>query len=200
LQAYGDAFMPDDDVTLVVKDLGSRSFYSHNTRLGDVQQFAARNSAPHTLVVTEEMDDAALAALYRGADVFVLPYRGEGFGMPLIEAMACGKPIITTGKGPAAEFCSAEEGYLLPAREVPVPEPAPPLGQLSREWTWFEPDAAVLAQTMRHVYEHRDEAAARGQKAAAAIQRGFTWERILPIYLERIARMVTGDASITQQI
>ena len=190
LQAYADAFMPGEDVTLVIKDLGSKTFYSHNNKLRDVQQFAVRRLSPHTIVLTEEMDDAALAALYRGADAFVLPYRGEGFGMPLVEAMACGKPIITTGEGPAVEFCSAEEGYLIPAKEVEVPEPAPPVGPLSGDWTWFEPNVAALAQTLRHVYEHRDEAASRGRKAAAAIERGFTWNTILPIYLERIQQLV----------
>jgi glycosyltransferase involved in cell wall biosynthesis len=196
LQAYADAFMPDEDVTLVIKDLGSRSFYSHNTKLGEVRQFAARRSAPHTLVLTEELEDAALAALYRAADAFVLPYRGEGFGMPLIEAMACGKPVITTGAGPALELCSEQEGYLIPAQEVEVPEPAPPLGPLSGEWTWFEPSIAVLAQTMRHVYEHRDEAAARGRKAAAAMELGFTWKRILPMYLEMIQGLVSDTVLV----
>jgi glycosyltransferase involved in cell wall biosynthesis len=200
LQAYADAFMPDEDVTLVIKDLGSRSFYSHNTKLGDVRQFAARRSAPHTIILTEELEDAALAALYRGADAFVLPYRGEGFGMPLIEAMACGKPIVTTGAGPAVEFCSSQEGYLVPAQEVAVPEPPPPLGPLSGEWTWFEPSVAGLANTMRHVYENRDEAAARGRKAAAAIELGFTWERVLPIYLERIQRLVEDTILVPQQL
>jgi glycosyltransferase involved in cell wall biosynthesis len=200
LQAYADAFMPDDDVTLVIKDLGSRSFYSHNTKLGDARQFAARRSAPHTIILTEELDDAALAALYRGADAFVLPYRAEGFGMPLIEAMACGKPVVTTGAGPALEFCSEQEGYLIPAQEVEVPEPAPPLGPLSSKWTWFEPSIASLAQTMRQVYEHRDEAANRGRKAAARIERGFTWKRILPIYLERIQRLVADSIPVPQRL
>jgi glycosyltransferase involved in cell wall biosynthesis/tetratricopeptide (TPR) repeat protein len=198
LQAYADAFMPEEDVTLVIKDLGSRTFYSHNTKIRDVQQFAARRSTPHTIVLTEEMEDSALAALYRGADAFVLPYRGEGFGMPLIEAMACGKPIITTGEGPAVEFCSEQEGYLIPAREVEVPEPPPPVGPLSGDWTWFEPNIAALAQTMRHVYEHRDESAGRGRNAAVAIERGFTWKTIQPIYIERIRRLLPESASIHQ--
>ena len=199
LQAYGDSFLPDEDVTLVVKDLGSRSFYSHNTQLQKVRHFAMPASSPHTLIVTEELDDAALAALYRGADAFVLPYRAEGFGMPLIEAMACGKPVITTGEGPATEFCSANDGYLVRATEVPVPDPAPPVGPLSSEWTWFEPDITALAHTMRHVYEHRDEAAARGQTAAGAIQKSLTWERILPRYLDRMARLTGAGTTLSQQ-
>jgi glycosyltransferase involved in cell wall biosynthesis/tetratricopeptide (TPR) repeat protein len=194
LQAYGDAFTPEEDVTLVVKDLGSRTFYNNITRLADVHQFATRSSAPHTLILMDEMDDAALAALYRGVDALVLPYRGEGFGLPMIEAMACGKPIIATGEGPAVEFCSVETGYLLPAREVPVPEAPPPVGKFSGEWTWFEPDVAALARTMRYVYEHREEAAGRGQKAANTIRDTLTWERVLPMYLERVAHLVASDA------
>jgi glycosyltransferase involved in cell wall biosynthesis len=187
LQAYGDAFTPNDDVTLVIKDLGSRSFYGGITRLQDVQSFAQRPSSPHTLILGDEMDDACLARLYRGANVLVHPYRGEGFGMPMVEAMACGKPIIATGEGPAVEFCSPEHGYLLPAQEVSVPEPPPQLGTFTGEWTWFEPDVATLAHTMRHVYEHPEEAARRGQNAASAIRARLTWKRVLPLYLERIS-------------
>lgn len=200
LQAYGDAFLPDDDVTLVIKDLGSQSFYRHNTLLAKVQQFAMRRTSPHTLVVTEELDDHALAALYRGAHAFVLPYRAEGFGMPLIEAMACGKPVITTGEGPAAEFCSASEGYLIPAKEIPVPDAAPPLGPLSSEFTWFEPDVAALARTLRHAYENREEAATRGQRAAHRIKNSLTWERVLPAYIERIEQFTKMDQAVSTVI
>lgn len=194
MQAYGDAFLPDDDVTLVVKELGSQTFYSHNTLIGKVQQFAARSGSPHTLLLTEELDDRSLAALYRGADAFVLPYRAEGFGMPLVEAMACAKPVITIGEGPAVEFCSANEGYFVPATEIPNPDAAPPVGPLSCEWTWFEPDVAALARTLRHVYEHREEAAARGRNAAARIKNSLTWERVLPLYLDRMAHLLEMPA------
>ena len=49
------------------------------------------------------VEDAAVPDLYRAADVFVYPSLFEGFGMPPIEAMACGCPVISSARGSLAE-------------------------------------------------------------------------------------------------
>ena len=49
--------------------------------------------------------DAELPKLYRGAEVFVYPSRFEGFGIPVIEAMACGAPCVVSSHPSLDEAC-----------------------------------------------------------------------------------------------
>jgi len=116
--------------------------------------------------------------------------------------MACGKPVILTAAGPAPEFCPSDCGYFIPAIESPVPDAPPPFGKLAGEWNWFEPDVAALARTMRHVYEHPEEAAARGRNGAKAIRRKHTWDKITSIYRKRVAFLTaqtTGNPTVDSE-
>src|SRR5207253_8248573 len=60
-----------------------------------------------------------LAVLYSHAGVFVLPSLYEGFGLPLLEAMACGAPIVSSSAGPLPEV-AGEAAVLLPPTEPDI--------------------------------------------------------------------------------
>jgi glycosyltransferase involved in cell wall biosynthesis len=50
------------------------------------------------------VDDGELARLYRGARCLVYPSLYEGFGIPILEAMACGTPVVTSRGGATEEI------------------------------------------------------------------------------------------------
>jgi glycosyltransferase involved in cell wall biosynthesis len=187
LDAYKSTFDESEDVSLVLLVSGAAGAYQHNSFVAGIRAAAADSTRPHILPIFETIADSALADLYRGADAFVLPYRGEGFGMPLLEAMACGKPVITTAEGPAKEFCDESNSYLIPANADVVLDP-PPLGPIVGSFTWFEPAFLELAKTLRHVYENREEAATKGG-AAAETTRHLTWQNAANQYAARIRHL-----------
>jgi glycosyltransferase involved in cell wall biosynthesis len=189
VKAYQEAFTSNDDVTLIIKDIGFSTFYRHMSLVPWLKKEAEKPGSARLLIVLDEFDEAKLAELYRGCDVVVLPYRGEGFGMPLIEAMACGKPVIATGKGPASEFCPVDCSYLISSTTVPIPGGIQGFGELAGEPTWFEPDAEELARVMRNVYENRTEAAVRGARAGELIRPAYNWKRVTQLYMDRIAAL-----------
>jgi glycosyltransferase involved in cell wall biosynthesis len=63
-----------------------------------------RVSLPSDAEVTGYVNRARLRDLYRGARAFVYPSRYEGFGIPPLEAMACGAPVIATRTGAIPEY------------------------------------------------------------------------------------------------
>ena len=83
------------------------------------------------------MSEADKAALLTGADVFAYPSRYEGFGLPVVEAMACGSPVVTTTggslpevAGDAATLIEPGDDDALAARPSPSwPPTRPPPGR-----------------------------------------------------------------------
>jgi alpha-maltose-1-phosphate synthase len=55
---------------------------------------------------------------YQSADVFVFPSFFEGFGLVLLEAMACGLPVLASERTAAPDFVTAENGSVVPAGDV----------------------------------------------------------------------------------
>ncbi len=189
LQAYSAAFTSGDDVCLVIKDMGGGSFYQGRTAQELIARYRQNPDLPEVEYLDRFLPDRELAGLYTACDCLVHPYRGEGFGLPMAEAMACGLAVVVTGHGAALDFCSAETAYLIPAREVKLPMKK--VGELETvDHPWLaEPDAAALADIMRHVAEHPGEARERGRAAARHIARNFTWEKAAACVRARLAAL-----------
>jgi glycosyltransferase involved in cell wall biosynthesis len=62
----------------------------------ELEQHAAALKLGDSVRFLGEVSDAQLAALYRGATALMLVSLYEGFGLPIIEAMACGAPVLTS--------------------------------------------------------------------------------------------------------
>jgi glycosyltransferase involved in cell wall biosynthesis len=185
LRAYGAAFRAADPVLLLLK-IDSRAPDANPLRA--IREALPSAAAPVGLIYNRAMSAAELAELYRAADCFVLPTRGEGWCMPALEAMACGvPPIVTAWSGPTA-FVDETCGYPLESRGlVPAAADEP----LYRGARWADPDVEHLASLMRRVHERRDEARARGARAAEAA-RAWTWERAAARIEERLAAEGAG--------
>lgn len=180
LRAYVRAFRRSDDVSLVVKDY----FYGPVGR--EIAAVQTDPGAPEVVYLYEDASPWVMPGYYAACDCLVLPYRAEGFGLPVLEAMACAKPVITTGYGAALDFCDASVAYLIPAREVLFPEAR--VGDFATCGTpvWAEPDEEGLVALLRHVFAHREEAGEKGRRARERVAAGFTWEHTASQVLSRL--------------
>ena len=184
LAAWREAFEGRDDVVLVVKTVGANSVY--RTGEGEaIAEYAASGALPRVLLIDEELSDEQLAGLYRACDALVHPYRGEGFAMGVLEAMACGLPAIVTGGGPTDEFCPREASWRINSRRALFPDDrVDRLETVGRPWV-LEPDGAHLVGLLREVADDPDERAKRGAEAISAARR-LSWDAVAEQYAERL--------------
>jgi glycosyltransferase involved in cell wall biosynthesis len=174
LDAYLAEFKAGDDVALVVKSFGSTTFYANQNSTDRITELAKRTDVPVVRISESTVNDATMASLYRRADAFMAPYRGEGFGMPVLEAMACGTPVFVTAGGATDDFVTDETGYRMPADRVELGMTAAGEELATPGWV-LEVSQETLRRSMRYAFEHRDEIRAVGARAATAVRESYTW-------------------------
>ena len=77
---------------------------------------------PRLTYVGGRLTNQEMQALYGAADVYVSPYSAEGFNMPVLEAVACGLPVVVTKGGPTDDFVPAGSGLFVASRLVAASE------------------------------------------------------------------------------
>ena len=186
LEAYISVFSRKDDVTLVIKDSGGASFYQGQTAQDLIRTIQENCNYPEVLYYSADLSPTEMGTLYTACNCLVHPYRGEGFGLPIAEAMACGLPVIVTGAGACLDFCQPSNAYLIPATKVAFAEKRIDHMDTVDFPFIFEPDRKTLAATMRKIYETPAEAQSVGLKARQDILKDFSWNKAAKKIKERL--------------
>jgi alpha-1,3-rhamnosyl/mannosyltransferase len=131
--------------------------------LGPLRRRIEEHSRGGAIVVTGYVEKPALASLYRFAKLFVYPSREEGFGIPPLEAMASGAPVLATRAGAIEEIAGDAALLVAPG------------------------DRAALAAALRRLLRDgalRSDLAARGLARAPR----YSWQRSASIMAELLIR------------
>lgn len=163
VRAYGELVrtLGNDAPTLaLVGDYSADGFLSDHA---SIRELVGALGLGQRVVFTGYVSDNDLVCLYNGSVALVLPSLGEGFGLPALEAMACGTPVLASNTGALPELLN-ETGVL------------------------FDPyDVGAMVDALNRVWrdpELRSQMGERGLKRAAQ----FTWEasarRLLSVFTE----------------
>jgi glycosyltransferase involved in cell wall biosynthesis len=143
---------------------------------------------PGIIFDNRELSLSALVELYNGAHCFVLPSRGEGWGLTLTDAMATGLPSIWTHWSAMIDYADESIGYPIPEAELDVrllsPSNYKPDGEeLPLFGAEIKNDPSLFGR-MRYIYHHYDEALARGRAASARMHSRYTWRQAAERFIE----------------
>ncbi len=134
-------------------------------------------------------DPGYLAMMYNAADVFLSPSKGEGFGIPIIEAQACGCPVIVTN------FTAMPE--LVRWGELVEPE--------HLNWTYMDSwqaapsvqgiEAGMIALWQERMVMTANELEEKRQATSAAIHAEYGWDNLVREQWQPFLRRVLGDVN-----
>lgn len=161
IKAFNEEFSADDGAVLLLAATNRDAGVNIGDKLRELR--LRRGRAPIILWVNPELEGSQLGGLYRSVDAFALTTKGEGWGLPILEAMACGLPVIATNWSAQTAFYDDLVGYPIRVQHM---EPAIAKCPYYEGFRWALPDLDHLRELMRHVFENRDEARARGAAAA----------------------------------
>jgi len=179
LDAFKATFGNQSHVELVIK---ADFFLDHPRKRQQLESEVTTRNLRNVSLVWGDWPQTALREAYQDADAFVLPTRAEGWGLPIIEALACGTPVLTTLYSGQSAFLSAVAGNFLEITysKTGIRDPEflkywPGVDTLGGEWA--EPNFESLCAGLSDVVRNHSQWAERARAASDTIRRDFSWDR-----------------------
>ena len=188
LNVWSQVTKKHENIELVIKD--TPQVYGPNNLLQDIITLQHKTGCAKITYIDEALNENEVANLYRSCDIVVHPYRGEGFGMHVQEAMACGcLPIVTAG-GPTDEF--VDEWKIKSTRRVVNPydifalKQGDSMSNMGQHRWVLEPDAQELANLIRKaIVEHKNK--------PVNTERLTTWNKAAELYAATLSQITEGS-------
>jgi len=153
IHAFRAAFpRGSEDVSLLIKARGTPSEQSRR------ELYALALGDTRIQIQDKLLSRSEMSALMEDCNVFVSLHRSEGFGLGCAEALAQGKIVVATDFGGTRDFISAETGYPVSFKPVPLTPDDYPGAEGS---FWAEPDIEHAACILQDIYADPESATAR---------------------------------------
>jgi len=108
---------------------------------------------PKIALLQDLMNNSEMQTLHQLGDVFVLPTRAEGWGMPYMEALTRGNPCIATSYGGQTEYLNKSNSWPVPYTLTPVYGMSWIPWYKGDQW-WAEPDIYSLSNILQDIYRN----------------------------------------------
>merc|ERR1712232_318064 len=125
------------------------------------QEASVKEMTSRLCVVKDMLPSEMMPRLYHSVDAFVLPTHGEGWGLPLMEAMASGLPAIATNLGGSTEFMNSNNSLLLDY-------------ELEPSKRWANPNTTQLQEAMRNVVRRTDAVRSLAMRGCTEVRARFS--------------------------
>lgn len=116
LKAYLSTFNKNDDVSLFIVSKYNKDISGQCKIENEIKEFIKKynpNNSPHIARYGDTIIESIMPKIYKSCHAFVLPSRGEGFGLPYMEASLCGLPVIATNHSGHTMFLKENNSSLV---------------------------------------------------------------------------------------
>jgi len=169
---------------LIIKaSVGTASYSSREEilkRINDIKKTVVGSNLPNIYLINGEMSDTEMNELYNHPKVkaMISFTKGEGFGRPLLEFTATGKPIAASGWSGQIDFLSSENSFLIGGTLENVHKSAANKWILE-EGKWFKPDSQIVGAIYKELYKNYKDFIVRGKKERRRCLDNFTYQHMV---------------------
>lgn len=189
IRSYLEEFDKHDNVALLIKSYVD-NFNNEQARFLRTQFKAMRarygSGKAKMFLYRHLMDRSQINRLHETGDCYVTSHRGEGWGIPIVEAMLHANPVITTGYNGVHDYLDSSVAHLLPYTMVGVQN------NRNQQWyaadqKWANVDLKSLREAMRKVYNNKIEAREMGERARAFVLKRFNFNTVGKMLADRLS-------------